>query len=77
MTQAKPREELKLRRKRSFQSQTAVAKSVGISQAMYSLLELGYYDPQPEVAERLTDMFDLPASYFTDTSSNTDQAKEG
>lgn len=60
----KGRELLRKRRNESKMSQIAVAANVGISQALYSLIELGYYAPSEEVAGKLCQMFNLDADYF-------------
>lgn len=58
------RKELKARRNEAHMNQSDVAFKVGISGSAYQRIEYGYVDPKPSVAEKLIELFDLPADYF-------------
>lgn len=64
MINAGKREDLIQRRKTALMSQNEVAVKLGISQARYSLIENGYYNPNPKQAEILLELFGIEPKYF-------------
>ena len=58
------RVELIRKRKMSLKSQLDIAVELGISQSAYSGIENGYGKPSNDVAEKLTEMYDLGDGYF-------------
>lgn len=63
-----------LRRRQSLQSQMTIAAQLGISQAQYSLYEMGHRTPKREQAEKLIKMFGLPPDYFDEPQSEQEGA---
>lgn len=53
------------KRKELGVSQAAVAVELGVSQAYYGNVELGYVKPNDKISARLIELFGLPENYFS------------